>query len=442
MELKITGVTLQKCTLRPGESEVVVPRGVRIIEWAAFSSCVNLRRVVLPEGLLEIRRAAFQNCRRLVSINLPERLKAVYESAFAGCSALRSIALPDSVSLLGARAFEDCASLEQIRLPMHIKRIDNMTFRNCKKLQKIYLNDELDEIGLGAFENCTALRQIRFPQLMTDIGERAFRACSELRQVKLPERLERMGGRCFENCTALVSLILPEGIVQMPGLLCKDCLSLEQAVLPASIERNSSYYTEPPFDNCPRLTRLIVRGELFEELRYALRELTDQLIQLYVSSPDAFEDAECFRLHGHSRKLMLLALRTYAGNQDRFSPQTQSRYEAYIMRHIMKLRADIVEHVDVMELICRKDLMRCNCECAIYYIETALEKPAQLSRLLRYVCGKKWLTREKTLELIDRTTAIDQSEATAVLLQYQNEHFPVQSGENDDSLFLPDWDDL
>ncbi len=443
MELKIVGAILQKCILKPGEHEVIVPHGVRIIDWAAFASCAGLRRVVLPEGLLEIRRGAFQNCRMLMAVKLPERLKAVHENAFAGCSALCSIVLPDSLTALGARAFEGCVALEQMKLPPRLKRIDSMTFRNCKKLQKVYLNDALDEIGLGAFESCTALRQIRFPEKMIAIEERAFRMCSALRQPKLPQRLEVMGDRCFEGCTSLVTLILPEGIMRLPSFLCKDCTALEQAALPASLSREVSCYAESPFDNCPRLKRMIVRGELFEQLRSALRELCDQLTQLYVSSPKAFKDAECFNFYRYGGKLLLLSLRTYAADQSRFSPETQNEYHKFIRQYFYKIFGNVIDHADLMGLICSEGLIEYEPRFLPYYINAAFENPAQLSRLLRYMCGRKWFTHEETLKLIDRTTQIDQSEATAVLLQYQNEHFPVpRSDEDDDSLFLPDWDEL
>ncbi len=440
MELKIKGVSLIKCTLKPGESEVVIPRGVRIIEWAAFSSCTNLRRVVLPEGLFEIRRGAFQGCRLLASVNLPERLKHIYESAFADCTSLRVISIPDSVTMLGARAFENCTSLMQVRLSASLSRIDQRAFHKCTSLQKIALPDSLRELGQGAFEGCTALMQARCPNTMTAIEERAFRLCTSLKQLKMPEKLQQIGDQTFEKCTSLTSLILPEGITRLSDELCKDCSSLTQLVLPSTLDNRVSRYSYGAFDGCVKLTRIIARGTLCEAVRYSLSDVQEQLVELYVSSPEAFASNDCF-LSSRSRSLMLIALRTYAGNQTRFSEETQKNYHFFLSLFASSLCSHIIEHADIIDLICRKDLLKA--VDMTQYIDAALEHPAQLGRLLRYICKKKQFSKEEILSLLEKTTSMEHSEATAVLLQYQNEHFPAEQNDKDedDPFFLPDWDD-
>jgi hypothetical protein len=51
--------------------EIVIPNGVTVIGWGAFSHCERLKKVTLPASLLKIKGDAFSGCTELTSIIIP-----------------------------------------------------------------------------------------------------------------------------------------------------------------------------------------------------------------------------------------------------------------------------------------------------------------------------------------------------------------------------------
>ena len=54
MKLTIKDGILRACLLEDGETEVVLPNGVKTIDILAFEGCVGLTSVVIPESVEEI----------------------------------------------------------------------------------------------------------------------------------------------------------------------------------------------------------------------------------------------------------------------------------------------------------------------------------------------------------------------------------------------------
>ena len=62
----------------PG-GDVVIPKGVWEIGWAAFANCRSLTSVVIPEGVTEIGGNAFDGCTNLTNVTIPESVNEIEE---------------------------------------------------------------------------------------------------------------------------------------------------------------------------------------------------------------------------------------------------------------------------------------------------------------------------------------------------------------------------
>ena len=72
MRLNIRNGVLKKCTLLPGETEVILPKRVKIIGEGVFKGCTGLTSVVIPDNVEEIGESAFEDCISLTGIVIPD----------------------------------------------------------------------------------------------------------------------------------------------------------------------------------------------------------------------------------------------------------------------------------------------------------------------------------------------------------------------------------
>ena len=83
---------------------VTVPKGVTVIGRSAFSGS-NITKVELPKGLKKIEYSAFSSCKNLKSITIPNGVAYIGDSAFNWCECLKTINIPKSTTYIGVYAF-------------------------------------------------------------------------------------------------------------------------------------------------------------------------------------------------------------------------------------------------------------------------------------------------------------------------------------------------
>ncbi|MDE7076164.1 MAG: leucine-rich repeat domain-containing protein, partial [Clostridia bacterium] len=93
--------------------EAVLPDTVTSMAYNAFDYCRNLKSVSLPEDLH--RLSSFSECTALESIIIPDGLREIEYFTFFNCYSLTYVEIPQSVKSIGRYAFEDCKSLETIK---------------------------------------------------------------------------------------------------------------------------------------------------------------------------------------------------------------------------------------------------------------------------------------------------------------------------------------
>jgi hypothetical protein len=97
------------------DSEVTVPSDVRIIDNYVFSNGYfeesNLTSIILPDGLEIIGWNAFSRCKKLTSVIIPKSVKEICGYAFEFCENLKSISIMNRNVEIVKLAFFDCKKL-------------------------------------------------------------------------------------------------------------------------------------------------------------------------------------------------------------------------------------------------------------------------------------------------------------------------------------------
>lgn len=201
-------------------AEVVIPEGVRKIEYAAYNS--DIVSVKLPDTVTEISPAAFWNCKNLKSINIPQRLCQVGQSAFRGCCGLADengfvivngvlydyigektqITVPDGVTEISANAL-DRRSITSIELPDTVKSISPFAFGYQNSgFSEFFIIDGVLHCYRGGES------EIVIPEGVKEIGKRVFTGHGEIESVKLPDSLKKIGAGAFDKCRQLENINL------------------------------------------------------------------------------------------------------------------------------------------------------------------------------------------------------------------------------------------
>ena len=138
----------------------IIPSGVTIIGYSAFSNCSKLTSITIPSSITSIMEYAFYGCSNLTSITIPHGVTSIGRSAFAYCSSLTTIAIPNSVTSIKDYAFENCTSLISINFPNSLTSISYGTCWECRSLTTVTIPSSVVSIGLAAFIFCYNLTLI------------------------------------------------------------------------------------------------------------------------------------------------------------------------------------------------------------------------------------------------------------------------------------------
>ena len=133
--------------------EVILPEGIGVIDWNAFSCCLKLQKVNIPRSVREIRGSAFLGC-AFEEILLPEGLDRIGELTFGDCGNLRHIEIPDGVRAIGDAAFQYCVALREITVPASVEEIGDSAFRGCTALTAVRILNPECRIAPNAFDLC------------------------------------------------------------------------------------------------------------------------------------------------------------------------------------------------------------------------------------------------------------------------------------------------
>ncbi len=163
--------------------EVIIPYGVTIIEYNAFSKCELLFKVEIPESVMIIEYNAFKNCTNLKEIHIPQGIKSINYGTFYKCTSLKVVNIPSSVDTICHEAFFGCKSLAELKISNGVMAIEEGAFAGCKSLVDIYIPSSVMVIEESAFEQCISLRNVTMPKRFKKQRRKIFKHCS-LRKIK------------------------------------------------------------------------------------------------------------------------------------------------------------------------------------------------------------------------------------------------------------------
>lgn len=125
-------------------TDVIIPKGVKSIGYAAFECCGRLTNVTIPESVIDIEGYAFAWCDHLTNITIPDSVTSIGDSAFRYCRGLASVSIGNGEATIGGWAFEGCYRLT--RLTIEGKAVDKVKRQQLIGVfsQKIKCTDLVD----------------------------------------------------------------------------------------------------------------------------------------------------------------------------------------------------------------------------------------------------------------------------------------------------------
>ena len=218
---------------------LIIPEGVKEIQFGAFSGCTKLMGTLsLPSTLEIIGDLAFMDCPFTSELLLPQNLKEIGGAAFYKCGSLYgNLILPEGLSIIKGGVFCGCENLTgDLKNPQGVKKIE-CAFGGCHGLNgRLTLPDGLESIG-GAFAKCNFRGPLVLPSTLTIITEDTFMENMFSGELKLPASLQELGGNAFMGCSRISGTIeIPENIIAIDRGTFSGCSSIQKLVLPSTMD--------------------------------------------------------------------------------------------------------------------------------------------------------------------------------------------------------------
>lgn len=272
-------------TLIYGNSTVNIPDGgsVENIGSHAFSYLEDIGDIVIPEGVKTIEYSAFRNCYGVTSLTLPSTVTSIDSSAFYYCviqsitvapqntvyksignclieiesktliKGCNSSVIPDdgSVEIIGRMAFMDCKTITEISIPEGVVSIQSQAFYNTNA-NSISLPDTLQFIGDDAFlitpyysdknnwdngalyigkylikANSSLSSEYTVRDGTLAIACKAFQYNKSIIKLVIPDSVKYIGNSAFDYCSNLTEIEMGDGVQIIGSFAFTGCQALE-----------------------------------------------------------------------------------------------------------------------------------------------------------------------------------------------------------------------
>ncbi|MBR0360592.1 MAG: leucine-rich repeat domain-containing protein, partial [Clostridia bacterium] len=155
--------------------------------------------IVIPDGVKSINYDAFCNCRYITSISIPNSVTSIGDCAFSGCTSLERVTIGKSVTSIGYDAFTETGYYnDEINWENDVLYIGNYLIRARESLFGEYqIKAGTKIIADDAFSCCDNFTGIIIPDSVTRIGSGAFSSCTSLINVEIGNGVTSIGGDAF-----------------------------------------------------------------------------------------------------------------------------------------------------------------------------------------------------------------------------------------------------
>lgn len=225
------------------ELTYTVPSTVTEIGEYGFHYGGELEKIILPEGLKTLNWRSFYFVDSLKEINLPEGLEYIGSGAFIGASEITEICVPDSVKTIESHAFESCSSLKSVYFGSALENVADDIFYECSSLETI---DVADDNKVLSVEN-----NVLFNKDKTEIVK--YPAKKADKEFTIPSTVKTINRQAFYRVEYLENLVIPEGVETLEEEAITGCSELKYIEIPDSV--TSMDYG---FSNCPKLEGVFI----------------------------------------------------------------------------------------------------------------------------------------------------------------------------------------
>lgn len=276
------GITLFGYFDNAKNSNVMLPKSVKIICDKAFEGITSIESINFNNEVMHVGASAFSGCVNLKLVYGTSALESIGRHAFSFCPVLHSLDDTRNVKQMGQSAFSGCTTLYGMDLSA-LNEIPSFAFNGARAFNKVKFSDNLTRIMANAFKG-TSLESLELPQSVNYIMNEAFANCAKLKTAILPHRLKNFGDGLFKGCIRLRYVYLGNALMRIPPKAFSNCKCLSQIELPPSVKR---IHIEA-FANCWSLERIgLNKMESIEASAFAcckkLQEITIPSTVKYLS---------------------------------------------------------------------------------------------------------------------------------------------------------------
>lgn len=289
------------------DTSYIIPNGVNVLGYDAFSGCESLTSVTIPNSVTSIGDYAFFHCKSLTSVTIPNSVTSIGYYAFMGTplvnnqngvyyvdnyvvycdNDVEAVSIkPDTIGICDD-AFFRCENITNLKIPNGVKFIGNEAFNRCLSLKTLVIPDSVTNIGYGAFYNTPALTSITIPDSVanrdsifrdkesltnvklsdnvTNIGNSAFSGCKNLSSVTFGKNVKKIGNGAFNGCENLSSIKIPDSVTNIGDYAFKQCDKLRSVSIPQKV----TTITYCSFLNCKNLSSVTIPNSVTHIYPYA-----------------------------------------------------------------------------------------------------------------------------------------------------------------------------
>ncbi len=206
--------SIGRCAFYNSALEEIDLKGVKRVDYNAFSMCDNLKTITMTD-VEELETYAFNSVNAVETLTISNSLKKVKEYAFSNftASVINFLGTPDDWASIEFESYTDNIAnrgtlkfngevITELTLSVNVKPF---AFYHNNSITKVTLLDSVTEVGDYAFENAENLSEVHLGNGVTKIGIQAFYECSALTTVTVGESLEEIGQYAFAYCYQLAT---------------------------------------------------------------------------------------------------------------------------------------------------------------------------------------------------------------------------------------------
>ena len=269
---------------------VIIPDGVRSIEYGAFNNCQYLEHLTVGKSV-KYFLSICGNCSNLKSLTWNAINATPYDgsgSTVMSKENIEQITFGDCVEKIPTGIAEH-SRIQSIIIPKSVKVIDDCAFLGCSKLHTIVVDPENMTFDSRDNSNCivetatntliTGCKGTVIPNTVTSIANYAFVECTELLDIVIPNSVVSIGSIDYRNyrrygtfygCTGLANVTIPNSVTYIGPYAFSGCSNLSNVVLSESLQE----INEGTFERCTDLNNVDFPNNLREIGNEAFSECT------------------------------------------------------------------------------------------------------------------------------------------------------------------------